>query len=176
MQPLFPAPGALRLLFTDTDSLAYSVITDDLFGIMSTRSEEFDFSNLPPSHPSFSEANKMVPGKMKDENAGSRMIEFVGHRAKAYSYLKMKNGKIANDKRLKGISKAVVANEITHEHYRMALLNQKVQMAHIPAIRSEEHNVFTIDQTKKALSYYDDKRFILEDGINTLPHGHYATL
>ena len=176
MRPLFPTPGALKLLFTDTDSLAYSVGTDDFFAAMSTRPEEFDFSNLPPEHPSYSLVNKMVPGKMKDDNAGCTMVEFVGHRAKAYSYLKMVDGKIENAKRLKGISKCVVKNEISHEDYRNTLMNQKILMASIPAIRSKSHMLYTIEQSKKALAFYDDKRYILPDNIHTLPHGHYATL
>jgi UDP-N-acetyl-D-mannosaminuronic acid transferase (WecB/TagA/CpsF family) len=39
--------------------------------------------------------------------------------------------------------------------------------------RTKTHNIYTAEQNKKALSAYDDKRFILEDGINTLAWGHY---
>ncbi len=31
----------------------------------------------------------------------------------------------------------------------------------------------TIHQKKVALSNFDDKRYILDDGITTLAHGHY---
>ena len=41
-------------------------------------------------------------------------------------------------------------------------------------IRSEKHKVFTITQNKTTLSAYDDKRYILGDGISTLPYGHYS--
>ena len=42
-------------------------------------------------------------------------------------------------------------------------------------IRSHEHEVFTETVNKVALSSEDDKRFILEDKIHTLAHGHYKT-
>ncbi|CAI6369969.1 unnamed protein product [Macrosiphum euphorbiae] len=41
--------------------------------------------------------------------------------------------------------------------------------------RTKKHDIFTVEQNKKALSVYDDKRFILENGIDTLAWGHYKT-
>ena len=43
------------------------------------------------------------------------------------------------------------------------------------SIRSDHHNVFTFQMNKIALSAFDDKRWILDDGITTLAHGHYKT-
>ncbi|XP_035216330.1 uncharacterized protein LOC118189772, partial [Stegodyphus dumicola] len=40
-------------------------------------------------------------------------------------------------------------------------------------IASEEHHLFTLRQNKLSLSPFDDKRYILEDGIHTLAYGHY---
>ena len=40
-------------------------------------------------------------------------------------------------------------------------------------IRSHCHEIYSIKLNKIALSLYDDKRFILEDGVNTVAHGHY---
>ena len=37
--------------------------------------------------------------------------------------------------------------------------------------QSEEHNVYTEEINKIALSYKDDKRLISYDGITTYPHG-----
>ena len=40
-------------------------------------------------------------------------------------------------------------------------------------IGSEKHQLQTIRTNKVSLSSFDDKQFILEDGISTLTHGHY---
>ena len=39
-------------------------------------------------------------------------------------------------------------------------------------ILSERHNIGSYVINKISLSCYDDKRFILNDGINTLAYGH----
>ena len=41
------------------------------------------------------------------------------------------------------------------------------------AIRSWKHSVYTIRQHKVALSAFDSKRFVCDDGIHTLAYGHY---
>ncbi|KAF0742939.1 Uncharacterized protein FWK35_00028154 [Aphis craccivora] len=40
---------------------------------------------------------------------------------------------------------------------------------------TKKHDICTVEQNKKALSVYDDKRFILDNGIDTLAWGHYKT-
>ena len=40
-------------------------------------------------------------------------------------------------------------------------------------IRSYKHIIKTIEINKKCLSGYDDKRYILPNGIHTLAHGHF---
>ena len=40
------------------------------------------------------------------------------------------------------------------------------------AIRSTKHNVHTVQINKTSLSCFDDKRYIRNDGIATLAHGH----
>ena len=39
-------------------------------------------------------------------------------------------------------------------------------------IKSKKHELFTYESNKKSLCDFDDKRYILVDGKNTLPYGH----
>ena len=39
-------------------------------------------------------------------------------------------------------------------------------------IQSELHRIGTYDINKISLSCFDDKRYVLDDGINTLAYGH----
>ena len=54
-----------NLLFTDTDSLAYEVIDDDICKGMYELKDEFDFSEYPSNHPLYSKDNMKVVGKFK---------------------------------------------------------------------------------------------------------------
>ena len=39
-------------------------------------------------------------------------------------------------------------------------------------IKSKNHNLITYGSNKTSTFCFDDKRYILNDGINTLPYGH----
>ena len=106
----------------------------------------------------------------KDEAAGKIIKEFVGLRAKLYSY-KMDEGK--ENKRCKGIKKAVVEKSITHEDYKTCLETGKEQLRRQNIIRSYEHALYTEEVNKVALSAADDKRYLLKDSFDTLAWGHY---
>ena len=40
-------------------------------------------------------------------------------------------------------------------------------------ILSNKHSIGTYHQTKVSLTAYDTKRWILDDGVKTIAHGHY---
>ena len=40
------------------------------------------------------------------------------------------------------------------------------------AIKYKNHNLDTYETNKISLSWFDDKRYILKNGINTLAYGH----
>ena len=44
------------------------------------------------------------------------------------------------------------------------------------AIRSFKHQLKSIKQNKVPLSPYDDKRYLMDDGISSLPYGHFSLL
>ena len=68
----------IRLLYTDTDSLIVKVDTEDIYADMSLNADLYDTSNYPADHPLFSNTNKKIIGKFKDELGGKVMTEFIG--------------------------------------------------------------------------------------------------
>ena len=112
---------------------------------------------------------------IKDEVKGQQIEEFVGLRAKLYSYKMFENGKEKEQKKCKGVQKRVVQKTITHNDYKECLYTKREQLQKMNAIRSYNHNVFTEEANEVALSAYDDKRIIMEDCIRTLAYGHYKT-
>ena len=108
-----------KLFFTDTDSLMYEIETEDFHqDIKSDVKDFFDTSNFPKDHPSGIEVglNKNVIGMMKDETGGKQISEFVGLRAKIYSF-RMDEGK--EGKKCKGVAKAVVKKTISFDDYKV---------------------------------------------------------
>ena len=161
------------LLMTDTDSLCYELETEDFYkDIANDVDSKFDTSAYPKNHPSGIKTgvNKKVIGMMKDECNGKIMEGFVGLRAKLYA-TKMNNGE--ESKKCKGINKAVTKNDIAFKDYKDVLFNQTVQMRKMNVIRSYGHEVYTETVYKTALSGDDDKRFVLENRIQTMAYGHY---
>ena len=161
-----------KLLFTDTDSFLYEIQTEDFYkDISGDVKDRFDTSDYPENHPSGipTGINKKVLGMFKDEAAGKTIKEFVGLRAKLYSY-KMDEGK--ENKRCKGIKKAVVEKSITHEDYKTCLITGIEQLRRQNIIRSYEHTLYTEEVNKIALSAADDKRYLLKDSYDTLAWGH----
>ena len=162
-----------KLLFTDTDSLMYEIETEDFYkDISGDVKDRFDTSDYPENHPSGipTGENKKVLGMMKDETAGKIIKEFVGLRSKLYSFVMDDGGET---KKCKGIKKQVVERSIRHEHYKTCLTTGKELLRKQNILRSYNHEVYTEEVNKVALSALDDKRHILSDGMDTLALGHY---
>ena len=82
-----------------------SMKTKDIIKDLKNLEEIFDFSNLDENHELYSEKNKKIIGKFKNECPKNIWIdEFVCLRSKAYSF-KCKD-KDENKKKIKGISKS----------------------------------------------------------------------
>ena len=161
-----------KLLFTDTDSLAYEIETEDFYRDISSDVElRFDTSNYPKDHPSgiLTGVNKKVIGMFKDEASGKQIAEFVGLRAKLYSYRVEES---YEEKKCKGVKKAVIKKTITFNDYKNCLFDNKPAMRKMNVIRSHLHTMYTETVNKIALSPFDDKRLIQKDNIHTFAHGH----
>ena len=78
-----------ELLFTDRDSLAYEIKSEDVYEEFFKHKHLFDFSNYPKDSKFFNETNKKVIGKMKDGFGEVIVDKFVGLKLKMYSIKKL---------------------------------------------------------------------------------------
>ena len=156
-----------RLCMTDTDSLAYSIKTDDIYKDMVGEIELFDTSNYPEEHFLYSAKNKKVIGKMKDECQGRVLTEFVGLRPKMYS---LQIG-TAEKHTAKGVSGAA-RRDLTHQDYLDCVLEVRGQQkGKACRISTKSHKLGSYIINKVSLCCFDDKGYC-EDGVNSLAHGH----
>ena len=122
----------------------------------------FDFSNYSKDSKFFNETNKKVIGKMRDESEGKIIDEFVGLKSKMYS-MKNIDGKESNT--AKGVNIATEFNE-----FKATLFNKKIIKHKMRRIQGKKHKMGTYEINKILLSCFDDKRFVLNDGIHTLAY------
>ena len=157
-----------QLLYTDTDSLLLEVQTEDVFRDMASHAELYNTSDYPPEHPLHSTTNKKVLGKMKEECAGHLIAKFIGLRPKMYSILEAGEGNI---KKAKGVKKNVVRKHIRHEQYKEALFRKRTFHHSMDVLR-----IYGQHLNKVSLSPFDSKRWIAENGVDTLAYGHKDAL
>ena len=177
--------GKAKLILTDTDSLLYEIETEDVYEDIQNNPELrawMDTSNYPTDHPLHSRDNEMVIGKMKDECSdkvnGVRclkiMTDVVGLRAKMYSFVVYDpvTNTFTETRKAKGIQKKSI-EAITHQDYITQLQDPHENRVTVRRIGHMFHIVLTFEQSKRALSAFDDKRYLLPDLVSTYAHGHY---
>ena len=80
-------------------------------------------------------------------------------------------------KTAKGVQRAYVKNHIQHADYRRCLLSversDKQQIAKFNTIRSKSHKVQSLEISKVGLCAYDNKRYLLDDGVSSYAYGHH---
>lgn len=160
----------LKLCYTDTDSFIHLIQTDDLYKDMGDLNAHLDLSNYPTKHPNYSNRNKKVIGKFKDEAAGKIITAFVGLRSKMYA-IRLDDDHIL--KKAKGVKKSVLKKTITFDDYVACLITNSPIRNEMPMFRSTKHDVFTIEQNKVSLCPLDNKRLVLEDGVSTKALEYY---
>ena len=157
-----------KLLFTDTDSLCYEIQTEDFYKDMYQHKELFDLSDMKGE---FNDnTNKKVIGKMKMEYPDNVIKEFIGLKSKMYS-IKLDDDK--ESKKAKGVKTYVIKKDLKHEYYNNILTSGKNMYSKMKLIRSMKHQLYTLEMNKVSLSAYDDKRWIMKDGITSYAYGHY---
>ena len=104
----------------------------------------------------------------KNGAGGKQIVEFVGLRAKLYSYKCLMAPKIKN---VRG-DKECYKRSIEFVDYRECLFSRKEQHRKMNVIRSHCQEIYTEDINKIVLTCDDDKRVIMANGIHTLAYGH----
>ena len=151
------------LLSTDTDSFIFES-KENFYEIMCQNKEFFELSNFPKDSKYYCADNKKVPGKVKDEYGGTAIYKFIGTKSKMYSILDVNNWE-------KSVYKGHNSN-IGHNEFLDVHSNKRVIRHIMKGIKPFNHKMYTCESNKTSLSAYDDKRYILDDRINTLPYGH----
>ena len=80
--------NAVKLLFTDTDSLVYEIRGGNAYEQCFKDKYLFDFSRYPKSSVYYCDITEKVLGKMRDEFNGVKIDEFVGLKSKMYSLIR----------------------------------------------------------------------------------------
>ena len=61
---------------------------------------------------------------------------------------------------------------IEFQEFQETLFKEKILWHTMRVIKSKNHNLGTYETNKRSLSYFDDKRYILKNGINTFAYRH----
>ena len=83
----------------------------------------------------------------------------------------MKKGDCKECNTAKGVSIATEFNK-----FKDVLFNEKIIRHKMKRIQSKKHKLGTYKIDKISLSCFDDKRYVLDDGIYTLPYFHKEVL
>lgn len=161
-------------LYTDTDSILihfkHPHPEEVLFNDPTTR-PFLDFDKIPEHW------TVHTPGTHKESGLWSlettdKIIEFIGIRAKTYSY-RTENKEILKNKGITATAIELKTREkITMEHYRQALFENKEIKVYQVTIGSKKHQLLTKKQIKLAITNNDEKRHVLPDKITTIPYGY----
>ena len=126
--------------------------------------ELVELNNFSISSKYYCSDNKNVLGEMKDEYGGKSIVKFVGLKSKIYSILDANNNE-------KSTSKGHNAF-IEFQEFYDTLFKKKILRHTMRGIKSKNHNLGIYDTNKRSLSCFDDKRYILKNGVNTGAYGH----
>ena len=105
---------------------------------------------------------------MKEKTKSVPCVGVIGLKTKVYALLTQQTC----IKKAKGVQKSA-QDVLTFQHYDKCLRDEQIIMGTMNQIRSINHQLYTLQINKKVLSPYEDKRFLLNNGIDSLAYGHY---
>ena len=146
-------------MFTDTDNLTYEIKSENVYNELYKCKDLFDFSNYSKDSTFYDDTNKKVIGKMKDEYGGAIIDQFIGLKSKMYSIKKI-NG--SESSTTKGVNIATEFNE-----FKDVLFNKKIIRHKMKRIQAKKHKIGTYEIDKISLPCFVDRRYVLDNGVNT---------
>ena len=159
-----------RLCYMDTDSFVVNIKKKDFYkDISQDVNKRFDTLNYTFDRPLPTGINKKVIGLMKDELGGDIITKFVALRLKAYSYV---TNNFIEMKKAKGTKICVVNKMLRFGDYKKCLFDNGKVLKSQQRFKSKNHEVYSENIKKIALSCDDDKRIVTSDRITSYPHGY----
>ena len=122
--------------------------------------------------------NTKVLGAVKDEMGGNIIFEFAGLTSKMYAFRYIVRDMMLRHSesvlKAKGVPKRTLKESFNFDSYKSMLFEDiRFKSADYVAIRSKNHQIQTIRETKKCLSNTDDKRYIVDAAsFETITFGH----
>ena len=114
--------------------------------------------------------NKKVVLMMKCETKGVPVTSVASLKAKMYS---MMSSEDEHKLTAKGVKRHCARAQLSYQDYLDCVLKCTSEDVTFNCLRNQNHSIFTVEQTKKGITCFDDKTYILEDGISSYKWGHY---
>ena len=73
----------------------------------------------------------------------------------------------------KGIKRGFVSKHVRHNQFLKTLQTKIATKAKFLHFRSTNHVIKTLELEKQCLSAFDNKRYLLDDGVTSLAYRHY---
>ena len=160
----------IKLCYTDTNSLVMTIKTKNFYkDIAQDVQERFDTSNYSVDRSLPKGKNKKVIGLMKDGLGGGIISEFGALRPKTYSYM---TDEFIEMKKAKGTKKCVIKRMFKFKDCKKCLFGNESMLKSQQRFKSENHEVYTENINKIALSSNDNKRIVALDRIASYPYGY----
>lgn len=160
----------VTVIMSDTDSLCLQIKSKERnVDHLRKLGEYLDFSNYSSDHANYSVANANKLGYWKDELQGAEMTNFIGLRSKTYAFCVNNNYEKFHSK-CKGVSKGYKKN-IRFEAFEKCISRISSKSVKQFRIQAKNHIVNTVQIKKVCFTSFDDKRYILNCGIHSVPYG-----
>ena len=187
MKPRHLTPNPMvKVLYIDTDCLCLyiRIHEQDYNHLMKTvLAEHFDFSNLPEDHILFDSTRMGEIGILKYETDGRVIKQFVALCGKCYTISFFDEG--CNTCKCKGIPTKISKN-FTIDDYLDGLLYPNIAVSGIKVSQRAKYRyigvnphlreTYTFEVKKLVLNSLDSKRYLVNNGLDSIPLGHYKTM